>query len=269
MKIVSWNINRQEGAWKELVNSQYDIAMIQEATPPPPGLIDSSRISPGEWRTAGTAKRNWRTAIVKLSDRVNIDWIACKPLEEAGNEDLAVSRMGTIAAARVTQEGQKPVILFSCYAAWEYHYKSSEIFADGSAHRIASDLSSFISRDNLMLAAGDFNILHRYGEHGSKYWSERYASVFDRMEAIGLPFAGPQSPNGRQASPRPKELPEGSKDVPTYYHTRQKSPDEATRQLDFVFCSDKLHSNLHTLAQNEVDDWGPSDHCRIDISLFE
>lgn len=268
MKIVSWNINRQEAAWKELVNSRYDIALIQEAAPPPDGLIDNSCISPGEWRTAGTARRNWRTAIVKLSDKVDVEWISCKPLDKAGNEDLAVSRMGTIAAARVTQEGQKPVLIFSCYAAWEYHYKSSEIFADGSAHRIASDLSSFLSRDNLILAAGDFNILNRYGEHGSKGWGKRYASVFDRMGAIGLPFAGPQSPNGRQASPRPKELANGSKDVPTY-HTGRNTPAGATRQIDFVFCSKGLHNNLRTRARNEIDDWGPSDHCRIDISLFE
>jgi hypothetical protein len=268
MKIVSWNINRQVGAWKELVNSQYDLALIQEATPPPEGLIENSRISPGEWRTAGIAKRNWRTAIVKLSDRVDVEWISCKPIDEAGSDDLAVSRMGTITAAKVTQEGQKPVFIFSCYAAWEYHYKSSEIFSDGSAHRIASDLSSFISRDHLMLAAGDFNILHRYGEHGSKSWGKRYASVFDRMEAIGLPFAGPQHPNGRQASPWPEELPEGSKDVPTY-HTGRKTPAGATRQIDFVFCSEKLQGDLRTRARNDVDDWGPSDHCRIDISLFE
>lgn len=268
MKIVSWNINRKEAAWEELANSQYDIALIQEATPPPAGLIEDFRISPGEWQTAGNARRQWRTAIVKLSDKVDVDWIACKPLDEAGIEDLAVSRMGTIAAARVTQEGKKPVIMFSCYAAWEYHYKSSEIFADGSAHRIASDLSSFISRDQLLLAAGDFNILNRYGEHGSKYWGKRYASVFDRMEAIGLPFAGPQHPNGRQASPWPEELPKGSEDVPTY-HTGRNTPAGATRQIDFVFCSAGLKNNLRTRARNEIDDWGPSDHCRIDISLFE
>jgi exonuclease III len=268
MKIVSWNINQKSEAWDSLPSSGYDIALLQEARCPPEGLIDPDNISPGEWKTAGKAKRNWRTAIVKLSDRVNVEWIPSRPLEDADNEGLAVSRMGTIAGAKVTQDGQKPVILFSCYSAWEYHYKSSEIFADASAHRIAGDLSSFIARDNLILAAGDFNILNRYGEHGSKYWGKRYASVFDRMEAIGLPFSGPQYPNGRQASPRPKELPEDSKDVPTY-HTSRNKPPGATRQIDFVFCSEKLRDNLQTTAINKIDEWGPSDHCRIDISLFE
>jgi exonuclease III len=269
MKIVSWNINQKPEAWELLRWSNYDIALLQEAKQPPEDFLAASDISPGDWRTAGTARRDWRTAIVKLSDRVEVEWISTKPLDQASNEDLAVSRMGTIAGARVTQEGHKPVFLFSCYSIWENHYKSSEIFADASAHRIASDLSSFIARDHHILAAGDFNILNRYGEHGSEGWAKRYASVFGRFEAIGLPFAGPQSPDGRQADPWPDELPENSKDVPTYYHTRQKSPAGATRQLDFVFCSPQLNKHLKTAALNAVNDWGPSDHCRIDINLFE
>ena len=40
-------------------------------------------------------------------------------------------------------------------------------------------------------------------------WKGRYATVFDRMAAIGLPLVGPQYPNGRQADPWPDELPGG------------------------------------------------------------
>jgi exonuclease III len=35
MKIVSWNINRQDSAWRSLVDSDYDIALVQEAAAPP------------------------------------------------------------------------------------------------------------------------------------------------------------------------------------------------------------------------------------------
>jgi exonuclease III len=267
MKIVSWNINRSPEAWHSLVDSGYDVALLQEASPPPDGIFQDSDISPGEWLTAGIAKRNWRTAIVKLSDKVGIEWIPCKPIDAAGSEDLAVSRMGTIAAARITQAGQKPVLLFSCYAAWEYHYKSSVLLSDASAHRIISDLSSFIARDHLIVVAGDFNILNRYGEYGSKYWGKRYASVFDRMEAIDLPFAGPQYPEGRQADPWPDELPKDSKDVPTYYPP-QRNPQGATRQIDFVFCSPRLKKHISIKAINSIEDWGPSDHCRLDINFY-
>lgn len=267
MKIVSWNINRKVEAWQSLVTSDYDIALLQEAAPPPIGLFPESHINPGEWQTIGVAKRNWRTAIVKLSDNVDIEWISCKPLESAERGELAVSRMGTIAGARVTQAGQRPLILFSCYAPWEYHHMSSVLLSDASAHRIISDLSSFIGRDKLIIAAGDFNILNRYGEHGSNYWGSRYASVFDRFDAIGLPFAGPQHPHGRQADPWPDELPKDSKDVPTYYPP-QRNPQGATRQIDFVFCSPQLTDHISVQAINGIEDWGPSDHCRVNIDLY-
>ena len=66
------------------------------------------------------------------------------------------------------------------------------------------------------MAAGDLNILHGHGEHGSKYWAARYETVFARMEALGLPFVGPQAPHGRQADPWLDELPSDSRNVPTY-----------------------------------------------------
>jgi hypothetical protein len=223
MKIVSWNINRNAEAWQLLADSDYDIALLQEASPPPEGLFRDSDINPGEWQTAGIARRPWRTAIVKLSDRVDIEWIPCQPMDLAGKDDLAVSRMGTISAAKVTAPGRDPVVLFSCYAVWEYFRNSKEIFSDGSAHRIVSDISSFAWTNHRIVAAGDFNLMNRYGEHKSKYWGNRYSDVFNRFENIELTFAGPQYPNGRQAEPWPDELPKSSQDVPTY-HTKAKKP---------------------------------------------
>jgi exonuclease III len=123
------------------------------------------------------------------------------------------------------------------------------------------------ARSHRIVAAGDLNILHRYGEHGISYWAARYATVFDRAEAMGLRFVGPQAPYGRQAYPRPAELPGSSRDVPTY-HTRQQGPMGATRQLDFVFASHALADRLSVRALNaDPDEWGPSDHCRVAIEL--
>jgi hypothetical protein len=91
--------------------------------------------------------------------------------------------------------------------------------------------------------------------------------VFDRAEAMGLRFVGPQVPDGRQASPWPAELPDGSRNVPTY-HTRQQGPMGATRQLDFVFASHTLADRLSVRALNtDSEEWGPSDHCRVEIEL--
>lgn len=84
---------------------------------------------------------------------------------------------------------------------------------------------------------------------------------------MGLRFVGPQAPHGRQASPRPSELPEGSRDVPTY-HTRSQGPMGAARQLDFVFASAPLAERITARALNTTEtEWGPSDHCRIAIEI--
>jgi hypothetical protein len=90
--------------------------------------------------------------------------------------------------------------------------------------------------------------------------------VFNRMAALGLSFVGPQAPNGRQAAPWPEELPQASKNVPTYY-TSRKNPVSATRQLDFVFASKALTDRVSVRAINEPDEWGPSDHCRVEIEV--
>ena len=83
---------------------------------------------------------------------------------------------------------------------------------------------------------------------------------------MGLSFVGPQFPNGRQADPWPKELPRESLNVPTFHHSRQ-SPATASRQLDFVFASKDITSNVATRAANALEEWGPSDHCQVEIVL--
>ncbi len=103
--------------------------------------------------------------------------------------------------------------------------------AEADGHRAAVS-----QHGHRIVAAGDLNILHGYGEHGSAHWASRYATVFDRMEALGLAFVGPQHPHGRQAEPWPDELPRESLNVPTFHSTKQ-TPASATRQLDFVFAS--------------------------------
>ena len=95
--------------------------------------------------------------------------------------------------------------------------------------------------------------------------NSRYGTVFSRMEALGLPFVGPQDPNGRQAHPWPEELPPGSKNVPTYYYGQ--TPDTATRQLDFVFASRGMADSVSVRALNEPEQWGLSDHCRLEIKV--
>ena len=271
VKIVSWNIAGLIEPWHVLTKMDADVALLQEAGTPPSDAAERVKVDSVPWRTSGVdGNRAWRTAIVRLSERVCVEWIEAKALEDAGSGELAVSRPGTLAAAHVTAPGVEPFVVVSMYSLWTTPHVSaggSWIVSDASAHRLVSDLSAFIGRQDghRILAAGDLNILHGYGEHGSGYWAGRYGSVFDRMEALGLPFIGPQHPNGRQADPWPHELPRESKNVPTYHW--DKDPVTATRQLDFVFASRGMADSVRVRAVNEPERWGPSDHCRLEIEV--
>jgi len=268
MRLISWNMAHRKEAWYHLVDTDADIALLQEASAPPQDIAARIEVDEEPWRTdAADAVRPWRTAVVRLSERVDVEWLKPIPIEEAVGGELAVSRRGTLAAAEVRSSSGARYTVVSMYGLWERPHRSTNsrwIYADASVHRLISDLSSLIGHQggHRIIAAGDLNILHGYGEEGSRYWAGRYQTVFQRMEAFGLVFLGPQAPNGRRADPWPRELPRDSNNVPTY-HTARVSPTQATRQLDFVFGSHGLAEEVKVAALNDPAQWGPSDHCRV------
>ena len=273
IRIVSWNIAQRAEAWEALLDSGVDIALLQEAPPPPASVRDRIQVDEMPWKTAGHPdRRAWRTCVARLSDRVRLRHRPLASIEAATPGHLAVSRMGTLSVADLeVPETGDTITLASLYGAWESPVTTkanSWIYADASVHRLISDLSALIAqqRAHRIIAAGDLNILRGYGEHGSSYWKARYDTVFSRMMAIGLPLVGPQAPDGRQATPWPEELPPKSQNVPTY-HTAAQGTAGAARQLDFVFASDGLRERIRVRALNAVEEWGPSDHCQIMIEL--
>lgn len=272
MKLISWNIAHREEAWRRLLDTDADVALLQEATEPPPDVASRIEVDAEQWHTCGAgAARPWRAAVVRLTNRVRVDWLTPISIEQAVAGDLAVSRRGTLATAEVTEPGGMRCTVVSMYGLWEKPHRSTGsrwIYADASVHRLISDLTVLIGQQSShrIIAAGDLNILYGYGEGRSEYWAARYDTVFKRMEAMGVPFVGPQAPNGRRAEPWPAELPAESNNVPTY-HTTRMTPAQATRQLDFVFASTDLVGRIHVRALNEPSDWGPSDHCQVWIEL--
>ena len=93
MKIVSWNIARRDEPWRWLLDMDADIALLQEARPPPADVAGRVEVDPADWVTAGPEPmRKWRAAVVRLSDRVTVEWIEGKPVAEAGYGDLADQR---------------------------------------------------------------------------------------------------------------------------------------------------------------------------------
>ena len=269
VELVSWNVNRRQ-VWDELASAQdADVALLQEAPRPQVRtFLDCVPDVSGDWSTTHW-RSELRTCIALLSDRVALAPRALRPSEGDDFAALGVSRPGSLAIADVRRGGDFLFTVASAYAAWESPPgRDGIIYADASAHRLLSDISGLVTGGGAekLIVAGDLNILFGYGEHGDAYFAARYQSVFDRAAAMGLRFLGPRAPNGRQATPWPAELPADSGNVPTFHHSRQ-TPETATRQLDFVFATEDIADEVQVRALNGIGEWGPSDHCRVAISV--
>ena len=288
IKIVSWNIAKLRAPWCELLEMDADVALLQEAGNPPSDVEGKIDIGSAEhwdahvWN-ADYSKRwpyglydRW-CKIVKLSDRVEVEWFKqISPVSWVAEDEIAVSGIGTIAAARVTAKDDsiEPFIVVSMYARWlRWHptvkSKWSVGTADGSAHRIITDIQGFIGdydpSTHRIIAAGDLNMIYN---PGAQDWEgSRDHSVWARMDAVGLEFMGPSHPNGRMATKPREELAPDSKNVPTYYTTGEKTPEAASQQLDYAFASRSFHKSIKVRAMNGIDEWGPSDHCRLLIEV--
>ena len=271
IRMVSWNMAHKQESWRYLLDMECDLALLQEACRPPDDIAGKVSIDPAPWPASEREGRvKWRAAIAVLSNRVAVEWLNAEPIGRAAYGRLAVSSPGTLAAARVRPYAGKSFVAVSMYAELESPLEGEGrwIFSDSSAHRLVSDLAVFVGRQrgHRIVAAGDLNLMRGYSADGSPYWAARYQTVFDRMEAMGLPCIGPQAPNGRQADPWPEALPKDSLNVPTW-RLPGRSPAMADRQLDYVFASRGIAESLAVRALNEPEEWGPSDHCRIAIEV--
>ena len=279
IRLVSWNVDKRGEPWRELNEmahrGEVDVALLQEAGSPSGDLADKIQVEDHVLWNRHLYDR-W-SLVVGLSDRVKVEnFRQVPPVSVLGEGQIGVSGIGTIAAAKVTplDRPKKAFVAVSMYARWMMPHPSTRSpwtsgASDVSAHRILSDLSAFIGHENpekhRILAAGDLNMF--YGATGRDLsLPERERTVWDRFKALGLEFLGPQAPNGRQASTMPADVPQDTRNVPTFY-PRGKSAADATSQLDYAFASRGFHESVAVRALNEVDGWGPSDHCRILIKV--
>lgn len=123
-----------------------------------------------------------------------------RPLYDAEpDDDGVVSDPGRFTAAEVTTDGGDNFTAVSVYAI-----SKGTIGHDAAAHRILSDLSALLRRrrpPHRLIVAGDRNVFRGYGEFGNNYAKARYETVFDRAEALGLRFVGPESPKRAAGGP--------------------------------------------------------------------
>ena len=291
IKVVCWNIDKRWEPWRWLVrmarDGDADLALLQEAGNPPVDLADRIDYRDGVFWSRQLYDR-W-PLVVKLSDRVTIEpYRQVPPISDLGKDAIGASGIGTMAAARVIPHGNEAeaFVAVSMYARWLGAHPSAKtksawsIYSDASAHRIISDLSTFIDpadpaihrpkspQAHRILAAGDLNMF--YGATGRTLsMPNRERTVWDRMCALGLEFLGPQVPHGRRAEAglEPDDVPADTKNVPTYYH--RGGPAGAKNQLDYAFASRGFHEEVSVCAMNGItkEKWGPSDHCRLMIEV--
>jgi exonuclease III len=281
IRLWSWNLN---GAWQLrhevidfLTSADVDVVLAQEvrSSVASAGLTVIPEPGPA-WKTA--LHGDYQTAILHRTSGVRVEASPrLAPLESARWDEFGLSTMGTASAATIHLDGVDPIVVISVYCPWDgpglgWQRGSGLMVSEANAHRIVSDISMLSTvidqpEEHRVIVAGDWNILRGYGEGGSPYWGRRYGSVFERMGGLGFTFCGPEAPDGGvQADPWPSELPVDSRCVPTFHHSRS-SPAAAARQLDFVFASTSIAPAIRTRALNRPEEWGPSDHCRVEIEL--
>ena len=154
IRVVSWNIAKRDDPWSELAEmasrGEADLALLQEAGEPPSEIADRFRYENDAMEPEPLDR--W-PVVVQLSDKVEVEWLRQVPAMGwwRDKREIEVSGVGTMAVARVVPFGQAEAafLAVSMYARWTRVHpittgKRPGRHADISAHRILSDLQSFM-----------------------------------------------------------------------------------------------------------------------------
>ena len=232
MKIVSGNIAERDECWRSLLESDYDIAFLQEASEPPADVAEHVLSGQGPWLTESAQKRRpWRTAVVLLHKQFDAGWFETLAISVAGAEHLPVSVPGAVAAAHIsTAQGELTVV--SAYSLWESplaSVKGSWICADALAHRLISDLLVLIAtqKSHRVIFAGDWSVLRGYGENGSVCGQKRYGSVFESARGNRTSVRRSGGAQRQTGKPLARELPLKPlcPDVPHQWNAPRRRPE--------------------------------------------
>ena len=185
IKVVNWNIARRREPLRQLAEMDADVALLQEvgagmAVDLPPGLETGER---GHWDTrlwSADSPNRW-PMIVKMSDRVDVEWLNQVELSiEPSDDEIGVYVAGSLAAAIVIPidpaDGE-PFLVASMYANWKPDVGSWTAVAG-----IMRDLREILERADVpVLAAGDLNIWYKSGAYKDVESKRAVGSLTDRF----------------------------------------------------------------------------------------
>jgi hypothetical protein len=242
-------------------------AMVQEAVAPPSDIGSALRVlgdpslgdAPWQMPVPPGAKRPFASAVAVRSSLPIHPWSPAQ-LAVAAYGAPVISHPGQWVAVGIG-EGRKSTWVVSLYGLWETSARKG-IYADATLHRSISDLAVLFQTEDAerIVVAGDLNVWRGYGD-----WRQRYDSVFDRLAAHGLQFAGPKRTEGSSLERCPCEEPSACCHVQTY--RRHRKPDSTPYQNDFAFARGMQVARCTALDEERY--WQHSDHCPILIELKE
>lgn len=254
----------RRAAWTALLNmSGVDVGLLQEASRVPRELQDQVEVDQRLWEPECGNPGGYPSVVARLSDRVTTRFVETRSISCAASHDFYTSEWGTLGAATVKPAAEGDAITVISMAP-TYNYFTPESGSRtryetiGSVHRLISDLARLVGRRSRVIAAGDWTINRGWSSQPAPVWNEREAlhfrTAFDRMTALGFRHLPPEG--------RKNERGEAVTFVPI-----GATPEQAFAQLDFVFATENIADRVSVLALNQPDEWGPSDHCRIEINV--
>ncbi|MCY3694041.1 MAG: hypothetical protein OXG77_02375 [Chloroflexi bacterium] len=264
LKIVCWNMAHRSAAWSALLDMPgVDVGLLQEASRVPEELSNLVEVDRRLWEADCGYPSGYPSVVARLSDRVTTRFVKTRSISRAGSHDFYTSEWGTLGAAVVEPvDGGDPITVISMAPAYNHHTHESGSPSSyetiNSVHRLISDLARLVGRRSRVIAAGDWTINRGWSRQSTPIWNKREAlhfkTAFDRMTALGFRHLAPEG--------RENERGEAVTFVPI-----GSAPEKAFAQLDFVFATENIADRVSVLALNQPEEWGPSDHCRIEINF--
>jgi hypothetical protein len=295
LRIASWNMDHwkrmrddpsgltQRRAWDYLASLDVDVALVQEAVPPPfvdpatwPVRSHPRPDRPEDWFIGRT--RRWGSGVIVFREAIQFEPIEGVPLGSGLPRDdgkLWISHPGTWAGVRLTLPDESTLILISGYGLMDdWNPEARVAYSTTTANRMLSDLTPLIDSGlgRRMIIAGDLNLGTQYTDPSPEQphrWGPMHRATLARFEAFGFVDClaqgvgldrGPLA--GCFCGPAPD-----CRHVRTYRH--ENKPDGHPGQADSFFATKLLAADLISCAP--VDDeeaWALSDHCPI-VAEFE
>ena len=251
MRVVVWNVANKTRAFDALETLEPDIALLNEASPPPTAT--------GIWRPATEgrdgAHRPWSVAILSTHPMTEITDAVPSWRQAKRRVPFVCSRPGSWIAASVEIAGADRVTAVALYGLMDE-------LSDASVHRSMSEISPVLDDPRYQrtaLVGGDLNTWT--GWSANEPFLARDLNLLQRFEALGLVDC--------LAQMRPKGRLEGCTctfgDDCTHTRTRRdpRWPD-IPYQNDYLWASPALARRLVACQALANDDWfSISDHAPI------